>query len=98
MKSSCLARSSTPRGNTSALGDALAGEGKFGEAEPLLLNGYANLKDNPQAPDLPKRQALQRIVKLYEAWGKLDKAAEHRAKLERSTNPDRGESENETEK
>jgi hypothetical protein len=34
----------------------------------------------PGAPPLRTRQALDRIIQLYEAWGKPDKAAEWRAK------------------
>ncbi|MCH9002128.1 MAG: serine/threonine protein kinase [Planctomycetes bacterium] len=83
---------------TSLLGETLGKTGRREEAETLLLGGYAGLKDNPHAPDSYRREALQRIVELYDAWGKLGKAAEHRAKLESSTNPDKGESEMVTEK
>ena len=63
----------------SLLGGALAGQGMREEAEPLLIEGYEKL----QAPDVPiwkarKAKALQRIVDLYEAWGKPDEAAKWR--------------------
>lgn len=64
----------------SALGEALAGQGKLAEAEPLLLHGYTGMQNDPQAWDLRKRQALERIVRLYEMWGKPQEAAEWRAK------------------
>ena len=41
---------------------------KLREAEPLLLEGYEGMKDHPDAPDERKREALERIVNLYEAW------------------------------
>jgi hypothetical protein len=66
----------------SMLGGALAGQGKYDQAEPLLLDGYAGMKDNPAAPANRKRQALQRIVDLYEVSGKSQQAAMFRAELE----------------
>ena len=89
----------------SALGGAVGGQGvllsdsdpagavvKLEAAEPLLLDGYAGLKESPRIPAEMRaariRAALERIVKLYEAWdrlapgtGKAEKAAEWRAKL-----------------
>ena len=72
----------------SVLGASLAGQGMLAEAEPMLLEGYAGLKDNPSASDIRKREALERIVELYDAWqaaepdaGHDAKAAEWRAKL-----------------
>ncbi len=90
----------------SMLGGSLAGQGallvesdatgataKLKEAEPLLLDGYAGLKDNASIPpairDLRIREALARIVKLYDAWdrvapdsGYAEKTPEWRAKLD----------------
>jgi serine/threonine protein kinase/Tfp pilus assembly protein PilF len=46
------------------------------EAEPLLLHGYAGLKDNSAVPTPAqaggdrRREALERIVHLYEVWEK----------------------------
>jgi len=77
----------------SLLGASLAGQGKFDEAEPLLLDAYNQMKDNAETiPEYYRddriRQALDRIVKLYESWdaaepgkGYADKAAEYRAML-----------------
>ncbi len=69
------------RWNTaSMLGEALCGQGKHAEAEPLLTEGYEKLR--PPDPLLfRKREALERIVKLYEEWGKPDEAAAWRARL-----------------
>ncbi len=62
--------------------------GRFDEAEPLLLESYEKRRDNPQTHDIREREALERIVKLYETWARPDKAAEWRAKLpERDDKP-----------
>jgi len=42
---------------------------------PLLLRGYEGMKDNPAAPANRKREALERIPRFYEAWGKPERAA-----------------------
>jgi tetratricopeptide (TPR) repeat protein len=63
----------------SMLGEALCGQGKHAEAEALLVEGYEKMAP-PEPLTVRKREALERIVKLYEAWGKPEKAAEWRAK------------------
>ncbi len=55
----------------SFLGGALTGLRRFQEAEPLLVNGYAGLKDNPAVSPDRKRGAVERVVKLYEAWNRV---------------------------
>jgi eukaryotic-like serine/threonine-protein kinase len=85
----CLAvrQKAFPEGNwliaetNSQLGAALAGEGKFAEAEPLLLEAYTTLQAGTAPPDR-SRAALRRIVQLYESWGKTDRAAEWRQRLQ----------------
>jgi len=59
------------------------------EAEPLLVNGYNQMKGNPAAPQGQVQDALERIVTLYESWdsaepgkGYAEKAAEWLEKLE----------------
>ncbi len=70
----------------SLLGQALRDQKKYAEAEPLLLSAYEGLKQ--RANDIPMQdkhrihQAIERLVKLYEAWGKNDKAADWRQRLE----------------
>ncbi len=63
----------------SLLGGCLSKQKKFADAEPLLLQGLAQAKATP-----PKRlrEALERLVQLYAAWGQKDKADEWRKKLE----------------
>jgi hypothetical protein len=70
----------------SLLGDALLGQAKYVDAEPLLVQGYEGLKAREgQIPRLYARhnvaEAGQRIVRLYEAWGRVEKAAEWRTKV-----------------
>jgi eukaryotic-like serine/threonine-protein kinase len=70
----------------SLLGDSLLGQEKYALAEPLLLQAYEGLKVRAeQIPRLHSRhrvaEAGGRIVRLYEAWGRPEKAAEWRSKL-----------------
>lgn len=70
----------------SLLGDALLGRAKYADAEPLLVQGYEGLKAREgQIPRLYARhhiaKAGQRIVRLYDAWGRAATAAEWRAKV-----------------
>ncbi len=62
----------------SALGACLAAQHRYEAAEPLLLEGHALAKTLRGADDRYVRRSLERIVKLYEAWGLPEKAAEHR--------------------
>jgi len=63
----------------SLLGASLAGEKKYAEAEPLLLEGYHGMlarKDRIAAPDRYHLQcAHQWLFQLYKDWGKPEKAA-----------------------
>lgn len=67
----------------SLLGEALAGQKQYEDAEHLLLGGYAALDTAVPAGGrsqlLPP--AIKRLVTLYEAWGNADKADQWRAKL-----------------
>jgi tetratricopeptide (TPR) repeat protein len=68
----------------SLLGGALLGQNKFSEAEPLLLAGYEGLKqrEDKLPKDSPRiKEALQRLVQLYEAASRPDQAAEWKQKL-----------------
>jgi serine/threonine protein kinase len=68
----------------SLLGSALLGQGKYAEAEPLLIAGYEGLEKLSPAisVDANPPEAGQRLLRLYAAWGKPDKADEWRRKLE----------------
>jgi tRNA A-37 threonylcarbamoyl transferase component Bud32 len=66
----------------SLLGGALSGQKKYAEAEPLLLAGYDGMLTRDNLIPVPERKLLtesaQRLVQLYEAWGKKEKANEWR--------------------
>jgi eukaryotic-like serine/threonine-protein kinase len=68
----------------SLLGASLAGEKKYAEAEPLLLEGYQGMlarKDRIAVPDRYHLDLAHRwVVQLYQAWGKPEKAAEWKNK------------------
>ena len=68
----------------SLLGASLAGEKKYAEAEPLLLEGYRGMlarKEKIDAYDLYHLDLARKwIIQLYQAWGKPEKAAEWKPK------------------
>lgn len=70
----------------SELGSALVGQGRYAEAEPLLIQGYEGIKarEAQLAPADRRRitESGEEIVRLYEVWGQPKNAAEWRAKLE----------------
>jgi serine/threonine protein kinase/tetratricopeptide (TPR) repeat protein len=73
----------------SLLGEALVGQKKYAEAEPLLVAGYEGLKAREkQVPQFFVSDRLglagTRIVALYEAWGRPEKAGAWRLKLKNS--------------
>jgi tetratricopeptide (TPR) repeat protein len=59
----------------SLLGGCLTGLKRFEEAEPLLLEGWEKM-DPPSRASNRKKEARERIVLLYEGWGKPEKAAD----------------------
>jgi serine/threonine protein kinase len=69
----------------SMLGGSLLGQKKFAEAERFLVSGYDGLKEREH--DIPPkarkymREALERLVQLYDGWDKKDQANEWREKL-----------------
>ena len=73
----------------SLLGGALAGQRTYAEAESLLLAGYegmaARAKTIPRQGQPRLREARERLVQLYDAWGKKDRAAAWRKKEELAT-------------
>ncbi len=64
----------------SLLGEALLGQKKYIESEPLLLQGYTGMKERLEEMPPPLRhenltEAVERLVKLYDALGKPEEAA-----------------------
>jgi serine/threonine protein kinase len=69
----------------SLLGEALRGQKKYAEAEPLLREGYEGLlRDAKSIPEDVRQErlleAVERLVRLYDAWGKKDQAEQWRKK------------------
>jgi hypothetical protein len=75
----------------SILGESLMHQNKFADAEPMLISGYEGMKRHESsipAADKPRvTKALDRVVKLYELWGKGDKASQWRERLEAAITP-----------
>ena len=69
----------------SMLGASLAGQRKFGEAEPLLQSGYQGIDQRKDTIPWDSRSAFdeagERIAQLYQNWGKPEQAAEWKEKL-----------------
>ena len=73
--------------NESLLGESLLGQKKFAEAERHLIGGYEGMKQHAAKIPAPFKHYLteagERVVRLYDDWGKPKEAAEWRAKLTR---------------
>jgi hypothetical protein len=70
----------------SLLGGALMGQQRYAEAEPVMLLGYEGLKGRapklrPPDAEAGLREAQDRLVQLYDAWGRPDEAAKWRERL-----------------
>jgi hypothetical protein len=69
----------------SLLGGALLGQGRYAEAEPLLAAGYEGLKAReakiPAYLKFYLDEEAERVVRLYEEWGKPEQAAAWKARL-----------------
>jgi len=65
----------------SILGKCYSAEGRYAEAEKLLLEAYKNLVDKKGSRDNLTRYALKSIIKNYERWGKKNKAKDFKVIL-----------------
>jgi tetratricopeptide (TPR) repeat protein/tRNA A-37 threonylcarbamoyl transferase component Bud32 len=69
----------------SLLGESLAGQGRYVQAEPMVVPGYEGMKERQSRITVPDqfrlREAAERVVRLYQAWGKHEKATEWKARL-----------------
>ena len=61
------------------LGRCLTMLRRYAEAEPLLLSSHAAIQKLADVE--AHHRAVDKLVKLYEAWEKPDKASEWRAKM-----------------
>ena len=72
----------------SLLGASLAGQKKYAEAEPLLMEGYQGMDARRDRIAVPDRYHLDRasewVVQLYRGWGKPKKATEWERQLKQS--------------
>lgn len=83
-----LADTNWERAKTATLlGAALAGVGEFEEAEPLLIRNYPFVRDNRRPGHRRTTEALERLVFLYERWGKTREARRWRAELCETASP-----------
>jgi eukaryotic-like serine/threonine-protein kinase len=64
----------------SALGRCLAKQGRFREAEPLLVGSFERLSADRGPSHERTRDALRNLIEMYDAWGKPDMAAKYRAR------------------
>jgi tetratricopeptide (TPR) repeat protein/tRNA A-37 threonylcarbamoyl transferase component Bud32 len=62
-------------------GASLACQRRYSEAEQHLLAAEKGLREARSTPPRHYRQAVEQIVKLYEAWGKPEAAARWRSEL-----------------
>ncbi len=66
----------------SMIGETLAGQGKYAEAENLLIPSFRNLEQQAAASTASGKRyvsdARSRIVQLYDAWGKPEEAEKWR--------------------
>ncbi len=69
----------------SLLGGALLGQGRYADADPLIVAGYERIKAREPRIAAPERfrvlEAAVRVVRLYEEWKKPDQATAWKVKL-----------------
>lgn len=62
----------------SVLGESLTGQKQFEAAEKLLTESYKQIEKSLKPDDKRRKEALTRVIKMYEAWDKPERAAEYR--------------------
>jgi len=73
-------RPTLPKGD---LGECLMAQKRYAEAEALLVESYQSLKASQVERSPRTAEALRRLVRLYEAWGKPEMAARYTARGQR---------------
>ncbi len=63
----------------SVLGECLAGQGRFEAAEKLLTESYKAIEKSLKPDDKRRKEALTRVINMYESWKKPERDAEYRA-------------------
>ncbi|MEZ5284406.1 MAG: tetratricopeptide repeat-containing protein kinase family protein [Vicinamibacterales bacterium] len=69
------------------LGEAMADRGRFAEAEPLMLRGYASFVGDPRVSASGRRDAPGRVARFYDAWKRPADAEAWRARRPESSAP-----------
>jgi tetratricopeptide (TPR) repeat protein len=64
----------------SLLGGCLSSQGRYEEAEPLLLKSWPSIERARNMPPTVRGRALNRVITLYELWGKPEPAVAWRLK------------------
>jgi hypothetical protein len=72
----------------SLLGGCLTALERYEEAEPLLLNSYRGFQAAREPPTKRVEQAGQRVLRLYESWGKPDRAEAWRKQITTPMKPE----------
>jgi serine/threonine-protein kinase len=86
-ESVAIRRGAMPKGHwriaevESMLGSCLADRRQYAEAETLLIESYKILRSNRGERNRTTVRTREQIVKLYEGWGKPDKAEPYRSAL-----------------
>jgi class 3 adenylate cyclase/tetratricopeptide (TPR) repeat protein len=62
------------------LGTALAGQGRYAEAEPFLVGSYPVVAASRGAQAKPTQEIAASLVSLYEKWGRPEKASRYRSR------------------
>jgi serine/threonine protein kinase len=70
----------------SALGECARAEQRYDEAEKLAQSSWPIIEGTPGISKSTKIRALDRLIRLYEGWGKADEAANWRTKKSQLTN------------
>src|SRR5262249_44963450 len=69
----------------SLLGEAVLGQGRHAEAEPVVVVGYEGMKAReakiPPQAGVRLSEAAARVPRLYEQWGRPDRAARWKVEL-----------------
>jgi serine/threonine protein kinase/tetratricopeptide (TPR) repeat protein len=66
----------------SVLGSAMAGQGHFAEAEPLLLQAVETLRADSATTPARLRPVLRRVVDLYQRWSRIEDTARWQGELD----------------
>jgi len=69
------------------LGLLYASQNQYEQAEPLLLKAYEGREKRLSAGHTAALDSLDRLIKLYEAWGKTEQAEQWRAKTTPRNSP-----------